>query len=340
MLIEKCKLSVIMTVYNAERFVYDAIQSVLNQSYKDFKFIIVNDGSTDKSLEVIESIEDPRVSLYNFAENKGVGYASHFALSKANGEYITNVDADDILRENRFEVQINYLDEHKEVSVVDSYVNYFADSKEVEKSSRFRYYKTTKEKHINKNLSVSEMSKEIYMHSIVINGAMMARNEILTEYGINQELKIAEDYDLFYRINIDKHFFYKIPQVLTDVRITSTSTTAKYYDKNFETIFIIKQNEINKLLDTEKKIAIWGASKLGITLNKLLQDKCKRNADIFIDSFSKEKETQNGTKILRPKEVDFGNYVVLVASSPGKFEIYEYLKNFGMVYLRDFLVFI
>lgn len=96
------EISVLMPVYNGEKYVKETIDSVLNQTFDDFEFIIVNDGSTDNTRNIIESYKDNRIELYNLARNRGVGFASNFAVNKAKGKYIARVDSDDIYHSDRF----------------------------------------------------------------------------------------------------------------------------------------------------------------------------------------------------------------------------------------------
>lgn len=104
------KISVVMPVYNAEKYLDEAIQSILNQTYKDYEFIIINDGSTDKSLSIIEKYkdQDERIVLIS-RENRGIVASLNEGIQKAKGKYIARMDADDISMASRFEIQIAYM---------------------------------------------------------------------------------------------------------------------------------------------------------------------------------------------------------------------------------------
>ncbi|MCB9781532.1 MAG: glycosyltransferase family 2 protein [Candidatus Omnitrophica bacterium] len=110
-------LTVFMPVYNAEKYVGIAIQSVLDQTYSDFEFLIVDDGSTDGTAEVIGSFDDPRIRVIH-QENQGCYPARNRAIAEARGEYLANMDADDLILPEKFEKQIKYLEEHPEVVLV------------------------------------------------------------------------------------------------------------------------------------------------------------------------------------------------------------------------------
>lgn len=106
-----------MPVYNAEAYLHPAIESILNQTFADYEFLIVDDGSTDHSVEIIRSYTDPRIRLIQ-QENQGCYPARNRAIQEARGEFLANMDADDISLPTRFERQIEYLQQHKPVFLV------------------------------------------------------------------------------------------------------------------------------------------------------------------------------------------------------------------------------
>ena len=113
------KISVVMPVYNAERFLSEAIESILNQTFKDFELIIINDGSTDNSLEIIKKYkaQDERIVLIS-RENRGLVYSLNEGIEKAEGKYIARMDADDISLENRFSKQFEVLEDNTDIDIV------------------------------------------------------------------------------------------------------------------------------------------------------------------------------------------------------------------------------
>ncbi len=135
----KPKISVVMPVYNEEDFLKESIESILNQTFKDFELIIVNDCSTDNSDKIIESyFDDPRVVRINNEENIGVFNSRNRALKFARGKYIALLDSDDISMLDRLKLQFNYLENNPHIFLVGSsalYIN--EDGKEI---SRFRKY--------------------------------------------------------------------------------------------------------------------------------------------------------------------------------------------------------
>ncbi|CAG9433021.1 UDP-Glc:alpha-D-GlcNAc-diphosphoundecaprenol beta-1,3-glucosyltransferase WfgD [Providencia alcalifaciens] len=108
-------VSIIMPCYNSERFIVESINSVLDQSYKFFELIIVNDASTDNSVSLISSYKDSRIVLINLEKNEGVSSARNKGLSIAKGDYIAFIDSDDIWISNKLEKQIELLNKDWDV---------------------------------------------------------------------------------------------------------------------------------------------------------------------------------------------------------------------------------
>jgi glycosyltransferase involved in cell wall biosynthesis len=113
------KVSVIMAAYNAEKYIRDAIDSILAQTFGNFEFLIVNDGSTDSTKDILEQYHDPRMRVIH-QSNQGCVSARHLAISHAKGEYLAIMDADDIALPDRLKKTVAFLDEHPKIVLVGS----------------------------------------------------------------------------------------------------------------------------------------------------------------------------------------------------------------------------
>lgn len=111
-------VSIITPAYNAEKYIAETIQSVINQTYKNWELIIIDDGSTDNTSKIINSFKDKRI-LLSYQKNQGVSVARNLGLSLVQGKYITFLDADDILPPRSLEVRVNYLELHPNIDLVD-----------------------------------------------------------------------------------------------------------------------------------------------------------------------------------------------------------------------------
>lgn len=114
------KISVIMPAYNVEKYIEEAITSILDQTFTDFEFIILNDGSTDKTAEIIKKYadEDKRIKFIDNKKNQGFITSLNQCLDVAQGEYIAKMDSDDVSLPKRLEKQVKYLDQHPDVGMV------------------------------------------------------------------------------------------------------------------------------------------------------------------------------------------------------------------------------
>ena len=113
-------VSVVLSVYNSEKFITSAINSVLKQTYKDFELIVINDGSTDKTLDLIQKNTeiDKRIKIINLKKNLGMAGALNKGINQATGEWIARMDSDDVMYNNCLEEQINYLNNNEDIKVL------------------------------------------------------------------------------------------------------------------------------------------------------------------------------------------------------------------------------
>jgi len=110
-------VTVLMPVYNGEKYLNEAIDSILNQTYTNFEFLIINDGSTDRSVEIIKGYNDSRIKLIHNKKNMGLVYTLNRGLALALGKYIVRMDADDISLPNRFKLQLDFMEINTEVAL-------------------------------------------------------------------------------------------------------------------------------------------------------------------------------------------------------------------------------
>lgn len=117
------KITVLMPAYNAGKYIREAIDSVLQQTFTDFELLIVNDGSTDNTAEVIQSFNDPRIVMI-YQDNKGVSLALNKGLQYARAPYVARFDADDVCVAERLELQYNFMTDNPDYTIIGSAANY------------------------------------------------------------------------------------------------------------------------------------------------------------------------------------------------------------------------
>ena len=179
------EISVIMSVYNGEKYLGEAIESILNQTFTDFEFIIVNDGSTDNSLEIIKSYDDERIKVTNNEKNIGLTKSLNKALKVARGEYIARQDADDVSMPNRFEEQMKYLEKYPEAALLGTSVYLIDEYGEI----------------MGKRIALANPGNEPFKTNQFSHGSVVFKKEIIDKLGgYNELFRYVQDYELWLRI--------------------------------------------------------------------------------------------------------------------------------------------
>lgn len=335
-------ISVLMSVYNGGNYVKDSIESILEQTYTDFELIIVNDGSTDQTSNIIKSYKDKRIKIFDLEENCGVGAALQYGLSKVSGEYIAKADADDLYHPDRLLKQKNFLDNNKDIAVVGTFVEYFADQ-ERQNSPQYLTKKNIQEKQKNSLFLTEDISEKLYWFCCVTHSTMMARSEIIKKIGYSAN-RMGEDYYLLYQLNKSGYQMANLPEILTKVRVTNNSITALGKNKEWyfkKALFEIKGDEIRNLFQNNNQVYLWGAGEFGQLMFEQLQIRGLEVVGFIDGDQTKQGKVLKGKSIFGFDEIysDKGNDIkVLIASQPGMFQITDILKQHGFLHLRDFVV--
>ena len=334
------EISVLMSVYNGEEFIAESINSILNQTFTDFELIIVDDGSTDGTVDVVQSFRDKRIRLFRFVENKGVGAALKFSLSKAEGRYIAKADADDINRLDRLEKQKTFLDRNPDIELVKGFIEYFPHDEPIRKSPKFKAKKIL-EKEKNRVVSPEDIWEKLYWYCCIPHTTIMCRSESMKAVGYD-ELRICEDYKLFYHMNKKGYKMATIPEVLVHMRVIGTSITASTESRELlQQVFEIKKEEILRLFAKNEPVYIWGAGGMGRNFLQFIQEEGFQIAGFIDGDRQKQGDEILGVRVF-PPELFAGKKEgckLVVASQPGRFEIVNHLKNLGYRHLEDFVVF-
>jgi glycosyltransferase involved in cell wall biosynthesis len=183
-------VSVIMSVYNGEPYLHEAIESIINQTFTDFEFIIINDGSTDSSGEIITDYKEKDSRIYMVDQgNTGLTKALNKAIKMAKGKYLARQDADDISKENRLEIQYNYLEQHKNIVLLGTGAYLIDENGEI-------FYK------YNVIEGSEKLKKKLNNNNQFIHGSIMVRSSVMKKIGwYNENFRKAQDYELFLRIS-------------------------------------------------------------------------------------------------------------------------------------------
>jgi glycosyltransferase involved in cell wall biosynthesis len=213
-------ISVVIPVYNLENFIKETLDSIKNQSFADFEAIIVNNGSTEKTLSILKNYQknDKRFIIKNLKEANAVK-AANFGLTFARGKYIVKMDGDDLCLPDKFKIQFNYLEQHPDIFLVGN--SAIIINERGERIGVFRKYNNPEK--INKKL----MKSNPFIHS-----SIMYRNEKGLFY--REKFAISEEYDMYLRLLSEGKKLTNLPNLLTKYRIrgnslVSTKTNQAFY---------------------------------------------------------------------------------------------------------------
>lgn len=235
-------ITVLMPVYNGGKCLKEAVESILSQTFDDFEFLIINDGSTDDTRDILESYNDPRIRLIH-TDNNGVATALNMGVEMAKGKYIARMDADDISLPNRLEIEKDYLDRNPDVAVIHGMVDYID-----------RYGNI-----IRRNVGVRQSTVDtkwlLLWKTTVIHPTVMIRAEVLRRNNLNYrvETNLAEDFDLWSRLSLVGDFLF-LPQVLLRYRFHNEKVT--------------NLKPVKMQIDVYSNIVAENFKRFGINLNK------------------------------------------------------------------------
>ena len=207
-----------MPVYNAEKYIGTAIESILNQTYKKFEFIIINDASVDSTLSLIGDYikRDKRISLIHNKENLGVTKSLNRGIRRANGQYIARMDADDWSYPDRLKLQVDLMERRPDVVVSGSYIE-ICD-------------KDLKTKYIRKyQLNDESIRRHIFRYSPFAHPATIWRGDVIKKEHYDERIKISQDYELYFRVG-KMGKFMNLDKPLLKLRMHEASISATKSD--------------------------------------------------------------------------------------------------------------
>lgn len=234
-------ISVIIPVYNAEFFLSDTIESVLNQSFADFELIIIDDGSYDNSSEIILSFDDKRIRYFQF-KNDFIGTRNK-GLKIAQGKYIAQLDHDDLMIPDRLRMQYNYMETHTDIAACGGYMECFGQYISIWKIP----------------LEPDDLLPYTIIHTPILNPTGFIRREILMKYNIKHRrgYSYAEDFKFWTDIiKIGK--LANIPEVLVKYRTSDIQTSKKNLHDWIESSLKIQNEMFNYFLNHINKNDSYG----------------------------------------------------------------------------------
>ncbi len=218
------KISVLMPVYKTkEKYLREAIESILSQTFDDFEFLILDDCPDDAREDIIKSYKDSRIKYSKNEKNLGITPTRNKLMELSKGEYLAIMDHDDVSNKERFAKQVEYLDSNPEVGVVGSNIHMICSNRDIVYPTNDQDIKTT-----------------LMMKCAIVHPSSMIRKSVLIDNNIkyNEYYSPAEDYKLWCDL-IDVTNFYNIPEVLFNYRDHKSNTSNKQNRKMEEGAFNI-----------------------------------------------------------------------------------------------------
>jgi glycosyltransferase involved in cell wall biosynthesis len=235
------KVSVIMPVYNGEKFLRDAVESILNQTFSDFELIVINDGSSDSSVQIITSYTDPRIVFINNDSNMGLPYVRNQGVDVSRGEYIAWLDCDDTSMLDRLEKQERLLDENPQIGVCGAWVKIIGGGSEI-----IAQYPSDPE----------YVRASLLFNNCLANSTVMMRAACTRDIGLRFDPShhLSQDYGLWVRIPRPWQIT-NLPEVLTIYRLHENQVTEVHKQKQLDISWQIQKWRLLELgiLPTEKE---------------------------------------------------------------------------------------
>jgi glycosyltransferase involved in cell wall biosynthesis len=178
------KISVGIPFFNAEKFLFSSIQSVLNQTFKDYELILLDDGSLDNSLSIARSFKDPRIHIYTDGKNQGIGSRLNELISLAKGKYFVRMDADDMMFPDRLDIQFAFMEKNPSMDVAGGHAVIIDDFNNL----------------IGKRIPILNSSPHsVIKHAVFIHPTVIGKTEWFVKNRYDPSLSGPEDYDLWIR---------------------------------------------------------------------------------------------------------------------------------------------
>ncbi len=200
------KVTVLMPVYNASPFLNEAIDSILQQTFADFEFLIIDDGSSDQSVSIVKRYNDPRIRLHINEKNIGISTTLNKGIELASCELIARMDADDISYPDRLQKQFDYMMAHPDCALLSTWARVITHDKKFVRLEKYR-----------SNFYHYNLTFECWMY----HPTVMFRRKPVVDVGM-YSMPYSEDYDLFWKLSVN-YPIYNLAEPLVDYRLSPTS---------------------------------------------------------------------------------------------------------------------
>lgn len=328
------KLTVGIPVFNGGRYILESVNSVLNQTYTDFELIVTDDGSTDKTMEILQSLHDPRLIVVHDGMHKGLATRLNEQIAMARGEYFARMDADDVMLPRRLERQMAFVQQHPETDVVGTSAIVIDEN-----GKQIGYRNCCKwERGKQRNAeTLSYVAVKGFMHPTV-----MGRTAWFREYYYNPACEGCEDQDLWARSKAES-IFYSLCEPLLLYRDPQHLNLSTYLYRRRQERYVLRLNKERQTLlgyyhivsgSYLKSATAWFLSKVGLDFWQLrfrnTKHSCLNNHILHVITSLRTGGAEKLMVDLLPRLREQGNEVELVVFDGIRTPFYEELEKTGI----------
>jgi len=332
-IIDAPKITVLLPVRNARRFLQKTLDSVLSQSYKNFELVVVDDGSDDCTGDILRKAVsvDIRVKVFSFEFNQGIINALNHGIDQAKTPFIARMDADDIMHPDRLKMQYEHFLQNPDLDVVGCLVEKFS-SKGVQ--SGYRLYIEW----LNSLCDHDSIVRDIFVESPLAHPSVMMRTEVIRQAGGYKDYGWAEDYDLWLRLYLAGKKFGKVKQVLLSWRDEADRLSRSDCRYSLDNFYRCKAHYMSEGILKNRPVIIWGAKRRSRSFAKYLGSEIKAFVDV---DHKKVGNKVNGIPVIYPQNLE--NYpktpvLSYVSSQGARLNIRPWLISNNYVEGKDFFM--
>lgn len=245
------RVTVLMAVYNGEAFLREAVESILTQTYRDFEFLVIDDGSTDDSRAIVASYDDPRIRIIDNPHNIGLTRSLNRGLAIARGELIARQDADDVSHPQRIERQVSFMELHPEIAMVG------CQARLIRQHGKPRISRL-----LRKATTLAGIRYQFLHTNPFIHTSVLFRRKIVwdTLGGYNEDFKTSQDFELWSRL-LARYRAANLSEMLVDNRWHPQSISANYSPASICPVKDVFENNLKSVFghthDYKRWPAIW-----------------------------------------------------------------------------------
>lgn len=243
------KISVLMPAYNAEQYIAEAIDSIIDQTFSDFEFIIVDDGSTDRTWEIVQEYanKDDRIVPLRNEKNMNICHALNRGIDAARGKYIARMDADDWSYPDRLEKQYKYMEAHPDIVISGGTMEVCDENLNVLNERRY-------------NLTDEAIRKKLFRYSPFCHATTIYKSDAAKKvHGYNAQLYDAEDYDFYFRLG-QSGKFANLTDTLYKMRVNNLGVSLSRLSRQERIALYIRYKavmEYGYIMTIQDKIYFW-----------------------------------------------------------------------------------